>query len=141
MTVEVERATCDAKVGVRTDAEWPDAPIWCSASVALTTWVDINGRTHRACRHHLAAMLRRNPERYLSEIADDPLGQAKAARDYERTYEHSGIDPLGIYGPVSCGKAGHIDGCPGLAGGDHELRPGWISFEEDGHVIEIEVAP
>jgi hypothetical protein len=26
-------------------------------------------------------------------------------------------------------------------GGDVELLPGWISFEEDGHVIEIEVAP
>ena len=73
-------ATCEARTGVRTDADWPNAPLWCGATLGLTTWTDIDGRTHRACRHHLAAMLRRSP-RYVSERYDDPLGQAKAARE------------------------------------------------------------
>jgi hypothetical protein len=39
----------------------------------------------------------------------------------------------------TCWYAAHAPGCPCRAGGDVELLPGWISFEEDGHVIEIEV--
>jgi hypothetical protein len=134
MTItEVERQTCEARVGVRA-GEFAELPIWCSASVALTTWVDINGRTHRACRHHLAAMLRRNPERYLSEIADDPLGQAKAAReisDFKTPDQHG----------ETCWYAGHVPGCSGRAGGSHELLPGWIAYEDaDGDAIEVEVS-
>ena len=61
--------------------------------------------------------------------------------DYDRTYERTGTDPDGLYGPVPCGKAGHVFGCPGLAGGDHELQEGWIAIEQsDGTVIEVEVA-
>ncbi len=41
----------------------------------------------------------------------------------------------------TCRKAGHVDGCPGRAGGDHELRDGWIAFEDaDGVLVEVEVA-
>jgi hypothetical protein len=126
-------ATCEARVGFH-PGEWAETPVFCRTSVGVTTWVDLNGRTHRACRHHLAAMLRRNPERYVSEIADDPLGQMKAAReisDFKTPDQHG----------ETCWYAGHAPGCPCRAGGDVELRPGWISFEEDGHVIEVEVAP
>lgn len=43
-------------------------------------------------------------------------------------------------GPTACRKTGHIDGCPGLAGGDHELKAGWIAYEDaDGFLVEVEV--
>jgi hypothetical protein len=60
--------------------------------------------------------------------------------EQERRYERTGYDPLGLTGPAACRKAGHIDGCPGLAGGEHELRPGWIAYDdEDGNRTEAEV--
>ena len=62
-------------------------------------------------------------------------------RAYQRRYERTGMDPDGLYGPQACRMAGHVPGCPGKAGGDHELLPGWIAYEdEDGHRIEVEVA-
>lgn len=65
----------------------------------------------------------------------------KAADElYQRRYERTGADPDGIYAASACHKAGHIEGCAGKAGGDHELRPGWIAFEDDGMTVEIEVA-
>jgi len=76
-------ATCEARTGVRTDADWPNAPLWCGATLGLTTWTDIDGRTHRACRHHLAAMLRRSP-RYVSEIDGDGLAESKRASEIAR---------------------------------------------------------
>ena len=39
----------------------------------------------------------------------------------------------------TCWYAGHVPGCPCRAGGDIELRPGWISTEVDGQIIEVEV--
>ena len=43
--------------------------------------------------------------------------------------------------PETCSRAGHVKGCPGQAGGDHELEEGWIAYEdEDGDLIECEVA-
>jgi hypothetical protein len=43
-------------------------------------------------------------------------------------------------GPEACWKAGHVPGCPCRAGGDVELREGWISYEdEDGITVEVEV--
>jgi hypothetical protein len=114
MTTATIRDTCEARVGFY-PGEFAEMPLWCSASVGLTTWTDTDGRTRRACRHHLARMLHRfpetaqsrtmcgkcnhpmhwhecaayvssvepiclcrNDESYVSEIADDPLGQAKA---------------------------------------------------------------
>lgn len=62
-------------------------------------------------------------------------------REYQLRYERTGFDPDGIYTTQPCNKAGHVFGCPGLAGGDHELQEGWIEIEQpDGTVIEIEVA-
>jgi hypothetical protein len=58
---------------------------------------------------------------------------------YEREYERSGVDPAGLYHAAPCHKAGHVDGCAGKAGGDHELKPGWIAFGDDGDLIEVEV--
>ena len=60
--------------------------------------------------------------------------------EYDRRWEATGSDPEGLYGPVACTKAGHIDGCPGKAGGDHELKPGWIAYEDNGDLVEVEVA-
>jgi hypothetical protein len=57
----------------------------------------------------------------------------------QRAYERTGSDPDGLYQLQPCTKAGHIEGCPGKAGGDHELRPDWIAFEQDGMLIEVEV--
>lgn len=43
--------------------------------------------------------------------------------------------------PETCNRAGHVRGCAGAAGGDHELVEGWIAIEQpDGTVIEVEVA-
>jgi hypothetical protein len=41
----------------------------------------------------------------------------------------------------ACWYAGHVDGCPCQAGGDIELRLGWVSMELDGQTVEVEVAP
>jgi hypothetical protein len=61
-------------------------------------------------------------------------------QEYQRHLERGGYDYRGITGPAACHKAGHVEGCPGRAGGDHELLPGWISFEdEDGRTVEVEV--
>jgi hypothetical protein len=73
-------ATCEARVGFH-PGEWAEMPVFCRTFVGLTTWVDINGRTHRACRHHLAAMLRRNPQAHdpgcpalIGEDCDEAVG-------------------------------------------------------------------
>lgn len=42
--------------------EFSEVPLWCNATVGLTTWTDRTGLTHRACRHHLPALLYRYPE-------------------------------------------------------------------------------
>jgi len=43
--------------------------------------------------------------------------------------------------PTACWSAGHVEGCPGRAGGDHELREGWIAYEDDyGFLVEVEVS-
>jgi hypothetical protein len=57
------------------------------------------------------------------------------ARAYERGER---IDPRE---DIVCHRAGHVDGCSGAAGGEHELRPGWIAYEDDGLLVEVEVAP
>jgi hypothetical protein len=41
----------------------------------------------------------------------------------------------------TCWYAGHVPGCACRAGGDVELRPGWVSMELDGQTVEVEVAP
>lgn len=52
--------TCEAKTGWYA-GEWSELPLWCNARVGLSTWTDRQGFTHRACRHHRAAMLHRYP--------------------------------------------------------------------------------
>lgn len=58
----------------------------------------------------------------------------------DREYERSGSDPDALYAPTPCTATGHVDGCAGKAGGEHELKPGWIAYEEDGFLMEVEVA-
>jgi hypothetical protein len=50
-------------------------------------------------------------------------------------------DDLADYGQHGepCWYAGHVPGCGCRAGGDVELLPGWISYEQDGQTIEVEV--
>jgi hypothetical protein len=46
---------------------------------------------------------------------------------------------LAPYLPQTCSEEGHVDGCPGKAGGDHELDstpdPSWEE-DEDGFIVE-----
>lgn len=60
--------------------------------------------------------------------------------EYQRVYERSGVDPHGIYGPTACSMPGHVPGCSGKAGGDHELLPEWIAIHGEGYDVEIEMA-
>jgi hypothetical protein len=62
-------------------------------------------------------------------------------RERRLAEERSGFRVVDQHGEP-CGMAGHDDGCTGNAGGEHELLPGWIAYDdEDGLRIEIEVAP
>jgi hypothetical protein len=39
-----------------------------------------------------------------------------------------------------CWLVAHIDGCPGLEGGEHVLRDGWIAIDHGyGYIVEVEV--
>jgi hypothetical protein len=40
----------------------------------------------------------------------------------------------------TCWYAGHVPGCACRAGGDVELRSGWVSMELDGQTVEVEVS-
>ena len=42
------------------------------------------------------------------------------------------------YGIASadCREAGHIDGCPGAAGGDHEVRVSYLRCSECGDLLD-----
>jgi hypothetical protein len=128
-------ATCSARSGYEATSHG-FIPAWCNVHLGLRSYTDERGFTRHYCAQHEDVVRGRWPENepYVSEIADDPLGQEKAARDISdfKTPDQHG---------ETCWYAGHAPGCPCRAGGDVELRPGWISFEEDGHVIEVEVAP
>lgn len=80
MTTDIATATCSARVGFF-PGEWSEMPLFCSTSIGLTRYTDTSGIERRYCRHHGALVRYRYPERYVSEIADDGLGQAKAAAD------------------------------------------------------------
>ena len=60
-TVATLAPTCEARVGFG-PGEWEPMPLWCNATVGLTTWTDSSGQTHRACRHHVAGLRYRYPE-------------------------------------------------------------------------------
>ena len=66
-------------------------------------------------------------------------GQYVDPTERDREYERTGHDPAGLYRLTPCVLAGHVPGCPGRAGGDHELRDGWIAYEDDGNLVEVEV--
>jgi hypothetical protein len=42
----------------------------------------------------------------------------------------------------TCWLVSHIEGCPGKSGGEHQLRPEWITIgdPDDGYVVEVEIA-
>lgn len=122
-------ATCDARQGFRANEDGYPAPLWCGVTIGLRSYVDTAGFTRRYCAHHEDAVRGRWPERYVSEIQDDPLGQAKAR--WEDRDEMAG---------TACWYAGHVPYCPGRAGGEHELLPGWVSMEIDGETVEVEVS-
>lgn len=52
--------TCEAKTGVYA-GEFSELPLWCNSRIGLSSWTDRRGITHRACRHHRAAMQRLYP--------------------------------------------------------------------------------
>ena len=60
MTTTVATPTCEARTGFY-PGEWSEMPIFCDATVGLTTWTDAGGFTHRACRHHRDALQTRYP--------------------------------------------------------------------------------
>ena len=64
-TTAAPALTCEARTGFY-PGEWSEMPIWCNATVGLRSWVDSNGRTHRACRHHVVALMGRYPMRQWS---------------------------------------------------------------------------
>lgn len=66
--------TCEARVGVL-PGDYGLTPLWCSIRLGLTVWTDRTGVTHRACRHHLAGMRSRYPERSAAR-ADLEAGTA-----------------------------------------------------------------
>ena len=77
----------------------------------------------------------RSPESYQTHFAERRQIELEAER------KRAG-DPFGWHGPKTCRKAGHVPGCPGVAGGDHELLPGWITIgdPDEGYTVEVEVS-
>ena len=58
--------TCDARVGFRVRADWPNEPLWCGETVGLTTYEDATGTLRRFCRHHQKVILRRFPRKEVA---------------------------------------------------------------------------
>ena len=83
----------------------------------------------------------RSPAGYQAHFADRRVTEEEALRR-QREFERTGADPFGWHGPKTCRKAGHVPGCPGVAGGDHELLPGWIAIgdPDEGYTVEVEIA-
>ena len=72
----------------------------------------------------------------LTQLVSGDARQA-ALEEGRLTFERSG---LSADNGTICSLAGHVDGCPGKAGGDHELREGWIGYDDEwGNRIEVEV--
>jgi len=129
MTAIISTPACEARTGFY-PGEWSEMPLYCQATVGLTTWRDSGGFTHRACRHHRDAMQRRYPVTSITARRD-------AFEEGRLSFERSG---LSADNGTICSLAGHVDGCPGKAGGDHELREGWIGYDDErGNRIEVEV--
>jgi len=73
--------TCEAHASGRAATDWGMELLPCNTSRGLRTVTDRQGIARRFCGApgHRENVIRRFG-RYVSEIADDPLGQAKAAR-------------------------------------------------------------
>ena len=113
---------CEARVGFY-PGDYGELPLWCSARIALTTWTDSQGREHRACRHHVVALKRRNPPtdesvmRAIHEEGEAIFRDLQRENDYFRAHEN---DPESAW----CSEDGHAPGCPCQLGGDPVLIVG-----------------
>jgi hypothetical protein len=76
----------------------------------------------------------RSSEGYQTHFAQRRQIEEEQAREVRYFHEHQDK----AFGPETCNRTGHVEGCPGSAGGDHELLPGWISYEENGVIIDVE---
>ena len=89
------RAKCDANASGRTATDWGESSLPCQTRRGLRSLTDRHGVTRFYCavEGHRANVERRFG-RYVSEIADDPLGQAKARteRAIERLIESIDIE-------------------------------------------------
>ena len=76
-------ATCEARATGRVVTDWGFESLPCNTSRGLRTFTDASGIERRYCSApgHEDNAKRRFGVRYVSEIADDGLGQAKAEAD------------------------------------------------------------
>jgi len=73
--------TCDGRsIGVVAQ-EWGFKSLPCNTTRGLVRYTDRDGIERAFCRHHRHYVRTRWPEGYVSEIADDPLGQEKARKE------------------------------------------------------------
>lgn len=74
-------ATCDGSATGAAATDWGMKALPCNTTTGLTSWIDSEGKPHRACYHHFPSLLSRYPARYDSEIDGDGLSEAKRARE------------------------------------------------------------
>lgn len=87
------------------------------------------------------------------------LGYSKSEEDMARAYDRAAVQYFGEYARLNfpkpqpidwakdygqhgepCSMPGHVPGCSGRAGGEHELLPEWIAIHGEGYDVEIEMA-
>jgi len=68
--------------------EWGFKSLPCNTTRGLVRYMDTHGIERAYCYHHRHYVRTRWPEGYVSEIADDGLGQAKAN---EWVQDHGGF--------------------------------------------------
>jgi hypothetical protein len=73
--------SCDGRAAGATATAWGFQSVPCHTGRGLTRYTDTGGVERAYCFHHRHYVLGRWPERYISEIADDPLGQEKARKE------------------------------------------------------------
>lgn len=118
-------------------------PLFGRTTVCVTDHIRIHP-IRNGWRHDMAEAARLFAAEYGSDhgiaavLTDISREDAFAeARDQGRlTFDR--YDPEGR-APETCWYAGHVPGCPGMMGGDHELEPNWIIAEIDGRTVEVEV--
>jgi hypothetical protein len=88
----------------------------------------------------------RSPAGYDAHFADRRAIEEEAhKREHQARREltessTAWFDAHKVQASEMCWKAGHVPLCPGFAGGDHELLPGWISIgdPDEGYAVEVE---